>query len=865
MFNFDTVLEWGKFIGYPIVVLISLIGIRFLFYFQSYFFHWSRYRQLKTVTTDDIRALPFIPYIKVQITTRGAPGSTEVIRRGIENIIALVKEAQELYRPRLSVEVVSESYEQKYELEQSFAKSPIPVQVFVLPPKGQYETANGTMLKARALHYMVELRRRGLNRKPGKTFIVHYDEESVLEPDELRKLIRYLATTDKLLTEGPIYYPLEYGDASAFCRAMEANRPIGCFECREVMESGTPLHLHGSNLVIDEELENELGWDIGNLDGQPFIAEDYVFGVLAYLKRGPRIFGWHGCVMLEQPPFSFKSAFKQRYRWIIGILQGMALMRRMPEYRTLPLRMRFHLIWGTRYRVLTFAFGLPTGAFSLLYLLYQAGIVLYGKTYILLPLPIMCWLLIIGFLWLNSIFIGSWYNISNARQLTISQRWTEMGRVLTLAPIAGILESTAGFWAVVKWMFGRRKVTWQPTPKTKKADDLLHVKSSSAHGKVAWRLGVASFVSMLLLGVSFQFLSISGHNPFPQFLSFPNNSYLASNTDNVLRDDAANSVVRMHRPNFQTGVIFPQWGSSAYSGSDANWLTGLKDIQQQTAAQWIELPINFYQPAITSTQVMATEMTPTPEAVAEGIHIAQAKHYHVFVVPLLTVEGPLTWSGSIKYSTLQQTQAWFASYWQAYKPYLVAAGQAGAEQAAVGTEYELLQGAPPSLWNQLIAQMHAVFPGKLSYDINWSSLYYPLPKWLQNPYLSAIGVSVYNPLTDKPQRLDPNMLPGLWKENIGKLLDTFGAQVGKPVFISEIGYRDSAYALYRPWERDARAAAEPPDPEEQAAAYEAALKTVLADSHIIGIYFWAWSLPLFEPNWKPAARVLYKWYASPQA
>ena len=118
------------------------------------------------------------------------------------------------------------------------------------------------MLKARALHYMVELRRRGVNRKQGKTFIVHFDEESVMEPDELRKLFKFLATTDKKLTEGPIYYPLEYTDASAFCRAMEANRPIGCFECRQVMESGTPLHLHGSNLVIEEDLEHELGWEI---------------------------------------------------------------------------------------------------------------------------------------------------------------------------------------------------------------------------------------------------------------------------------------------------------------------------------------------------------------------------------------------------------------------------------------------------------------------------------------------------------------------------------------------------------------------------------------------------------------------------
>ena len=133
------------------------------------------------------------------------------------------------------------------------------VQGYVIAVPALYQTPKGTRLKARSLHYMVELRRQGFNHKPGQTFIVHYDEESVMVPDELRRLIGYLATTDKKPTEGPIYYPLEYGDASVVCRAMEANRPVCCFECRQVMEKGTPMHLHGSNLVIDEDLENELG------------------------------------------------------------------------------------------------------------------------------------------------------------------------------------------------------------------------------------------------------------------------------------------------------------------------------------------------------------------------------------------------------------------------------------------------------------------------------------------------------------------------------------------------------------------------------------------------------------------------------
>ncbi|GER86093.1 hypothetical protein KDW_02550 [Dictyobacter vulcani] len=254
---------------------------------------------------------------------------------------------------------------------------------------------------------------------------------------------------------------------------MEANRPIGCFECREVMEKGVPLHLHGSNLVIDEALENELGWDIGNLDGQPFIAEDYVFGVNAYLRYGSSIFGWHGSVMLEQPPFSFKSAFRQRYRWIIGVLQGMEMMKRIPAFYQMPRKLRFQLTWGTRYRISTFALGLPAGAISVLYLLVQYGQFLLGH-HMAPPLPLflMFWMILAGFLWLNSIFIGVWYNISNILRLPLAEAIAEMGKVIAVAPVAGIMESSAAFWAVLQWIRGNRRVTWKPTPKTVAADKI---------------------------------------------------------------------------------------------------------------------------------------------------------------------------------------------------------------------------------------------------------------------------------------------------------------------------------------------------------------------------------------------------------
>ena len=315
---------------------------------------------------------------------------------------------------------------------------------------------------------------------------------------------------------------------------------------------------------------------------------------------------------------------------------------------------------------------------------------------------------------------------------------------------------------------------------------------------------------------------------------------------------------------FQMGVAFPQWSPTGYGTADTKWLTELQDMRTQTSACWVEIPILFFQSSLTSTIVIPGPSTPSVSSFTYGVHFAHALGLHVFVTPLLQVSGAQPWSGNIEFSTHEQEQQWFASYWQAINPYVLAATQADVEQFALGTEYEWLQEhAPNTLWNRLIAELRSVFPGTLTYDMDWTSLQTPPRSWMRNPDLKMIGVSAYLPLIDTPERVDPRHIFDLWKHTVKRALDNFALKLGEPIFISEIGYRNSADALYRSWQPTSSA---PPDPQEQAAACDAALANIIPDQHILGSFFWGWDdAEAFNLNGLQASSVIHKYYASLQA
>lgn len=323
------------------------------------------------------------------------------------------------------------------------------------------------------------------------------------------------------------------------------------------------------------------------------------------------------------------------------------------------------------------------------------------------------------------------------------------------------------------------------------------------------------------------------------------------------------SAPQLLRPDLERGMVYPEWSPQAYGFDDSAWQQGVATMKAQTGATWVEMPVVFRQSSESSLDVGPDSNTVTLDAFGNGIQRAVSLGYHVFFVPLTDVVASGEWAGVIQYQSQQQMQTWFDRYWQALQPYAKVAQQAGAEQMAVGTELEWLSShAPASMWNQLIANVQTVFKGSLTYDMNWwpslTVTHQAPPSWFQNPGLAKIGVSEYIPLIDNSQRVDPSAMPALWKSRVETVIDHFAEQVGKPVILSEIGYRDTSDALYNPFSGVGSGQG---DSQEQAAAYAAALVNIFADTHIAGVFFWAWdNVGALGVVGQQAVQVIDRWY-----
>ncbi len=197
-------------------------------------------------------------------------------------------------------------------------------------------TCKKAVHKGRAFQYALEYRKQNYNDLKS-LWILHLDEESQVTDNVVMACIHFIENNpNKLIAEGAINYPNKFLDTQLLIPSfLEAERAFSCYFCC-VQMNHTPIWLHGSNMLVRADLEDEIGWEVDS------IAEDACFGYRVANIKG-NVFGWTHGTLLEQPAFTIKDSMKQRIRWYHGSIQNLKYL----SWKKKILQCSFLGIWKT--------------------------------------------------------------------------------------------------------------------------------------------------------------------------------------------------------------------------------------------------------------------------------------------------------------------------------------------------------------------------------------------------------------------------------------------------------------------------------------------------------------------------------------
>jgi cellulose synthase/poly-beta-1,6-N-acetylglucosamine synthase-like glycosyltransferase len=380
-----------------------------------------------------------------QITTRSAT-KTEVVRRGILSIIASSKK---VHFSNYAISVVTDDPEDIHTLKD--------VKCEVVVVEKDFRT--NAIRKGRALQYAVEHRRR-TGQNTSKYWIFHMDDESYVTHQTILAMLKSIEEGDQIAFEGPIFYPLKFETANRVTAIAESIRPFACYDCVSQMTNPPPLHMHGSNLLIRSDIEDTIEWKFG-----PTLAEDQMFGYKIYERYGPESMGWHGGMLLEQPPLNIRDHFFQRRRWVLGTLQNLQKFPRWHRYKLMYKSVTYFLGFAsavassalTLYSYIPAAFAL--GNYNQL----SHNFVLFSEQFSLQRLAdigpfeigMASVLLFTSLVWLGSYQLGLFLNLRYSK-IGWKKRLMFHLQTLLLCPIIGLVETFPAFWATIEYYLKKK-------------------------------------------------------------------------------------------------------------------------------------------------------------------------------------------------------------------------------------------------------------------------------------------------------------------------------------------------------------------------------------------------------------------------
>lgn len=277
-------------------------------------------------------------------------------------------------------------------------------------------------------------------------------------------------------------------------------------------------------------------------------------------------------------------------------------------------------------------------------------------------------------------------------------------------------------------------------------------------------------------------------------------------------------------------------------------------------ASHVAIVVTWFQRDVTSTEIYRDRTrTPSDQAVRRAVRAARGQGLQVFLFPYVRVDqhlAPEDWRGTLRPA---DRDAWYGAYGAWIEGLARLAAEERVDIFSLGSEMSTMD-VDTERWVELVRRVRAVYPGQVTYSANWDH-YAAVGFW---EHLDLVGLTGYFELVP-PDRTDPTedeIVHG-WREWHVRLM-RWQASHGRPVLLTEVGYRSNDGAAAYPWRWGA--GEDRVDLEEQRTAYEAFARVWSHEERLGGVFFWNWwgeggpSCTDYTPRGKPAAGVLERWF-----
>ncbi len=283
-------------------------------------------------------------------------------------------------------------------------------------------------------------------------------------------------------------------------------------------------------------------------------------------------------------------------------------------------------------------------------------------------------------------------------------------------------------------------------------------------------------------------------------------------------------------------------------------------------ADTVLLSVNAYQQRIDSGLIeIDPERTPTDAQWLELFDIARRAGLRIIYMPKILLKDTAggKWRGQI---APPSWESWFNQYRRYVVGRAKLAEQGGAEVFIVGSELISAEKFTDE-WRQTIDAVREVYTGKLTYSSNWDH-YTSIQFWDD---LDLVGMtSYYNLNRAGHERPSADQLATAWKP-IQKTILEWQADIDRPLLFTEVGWCSQQGCSSQPWNYYLRDEASPEGLDEQAANYEAFIRTWSDVPEVGGVIWWEWTPAEggpddhhYTPKGKPAEQRLRDFFRAAQ-